>query len=249
MRRGRGHCPRLQVARPLGSLPLQVGAPAGAAAFAGGSARESAPAGGAVSLAAAPAGFLPVGAAATGAAALRCLSPRCCPAAPLPAGSVAAGASTERAPSPAGRKPAASRPPAGCCRHSACACAGAVLPGCGCGCRCRWLQACRSRAATVVALPCFCVNDFDVKILPKHNTRSSKPIIRTNNLALIPLLGNHRGRHHMRSGRTRKTKSQIPKKMFVVVRRLVRKNPQNTKLRIEIVLPREIVYPCFLADP
>ena len=26
-------------------------------------------------------------------------------------------------------------------------------------------------------------------------------------------------------------------------------NPQNTKLRIEIVLPREIVYPCFLADP
>ena len=34
---------------------------------------------------------------------------------------------------------------------------------------------------------------FDVKILPKHNTRSSKPIIRTNNLALIPLLGNHRG--------------------------------------------------------
>ena len=190
-----------------------------------------------------------MGAAATGAAALRCLSPRCCPAAPLPAGSVAAGASTERAASPAGRKPAASRPPAGCCRHSACACAGAVLPGCGCGCRCRWLQACRSRAATVAALPRFCVNDFDVKILPKHNTRSSKPIIRTNNLALIPLLGNHGGRHHMRSGRTRKQKSPIPKKMFVVVRRLVRKNPQNTKLRIEIVLPREIVYPCFLADP
>ena len=144
-------------------------------------------------LAAAPAGFLLVGAAATGAAALRCLSPRCCPAAPLPAGSVAAGASTERAPSPAGRKPAASRSPAGYCRHSACACAGAVLPGCDCGCRCRWLQACRSRAATVAALPCFCVNDFDVNILPKHNTRSSKPIIRTNNLALIPLLGNHRG--------------------------------------------------------
>jgi len=155
VRRGRGHCPRLQVARPLGSLPLQVGAPAG------GSARESAPAGGVASLAAAPAGFLPVGAAATGAAALRCLSPHC---------SVAAGASTERAASPAGRKPAASRPPAGCCRHSACACAGAVLPGCGCG----WLQACRSRAATVAALPCFCVNDFDVNILPKHNTRSSK---------------------------------------------------------------------------
>ena len=63
------------------------------------------------------------------------------------------------------------------------------------------------------------------------------------------LLGNHGGRHHMRSGRTRKQKSPIPKKMFVVVRRLVRKNPQNTKLRIEIVLPREIVYPCFLADP
>ena len=135
VRRGRGHCPRLQVARPLGSLPLQVGAPAGAAAFAGGSARESAPAGGAVSLAAAPAGFLPVGAAATGAATLRCLSPRCCPAAPLPAGSVAAGASTERAASPAGRKPAASRPSAGCCRHSACACAGAVLPAFGCAAR------------------------------------------------------------------------------------------------------------------
>ena len=93
--------------------------------------------------------------------------------------------------SPAGSKPAASRPPAGYCRHSACACAGAVLPGCGC--RCRWLQACRSRAATVAALPRFCVNDFDVNILPKHNTRSSKPIIRTNNLALIPLLGNHGG--------------------------------------------------------
>ena len=208
MRRGRGHCPRLQAARPLAAMPLQVGAPAGAAAFAGGSARESVPAGGAVSLAAAPAGFLPVGAAATGAAALRCLSPRCCPAAPLPAGSVAAGASTERAASPAGRKPAASRPPAGCCRHSACACAGAVLPGCGCG----WLQACRSRAATVAALPCFCVNDFDVNILPKHNTRSSKPIIRTNNLALIPLLGNHWGRHHMRSGRTRKQNPRFPKR-------------------------------------
>ena len=53
----------------------------------------------------------------------------------------------------------------------------------------------------------------------------------------------------MRSGRTRKQKSPIPKKMFVVVRRLVRKNPQNKKLRIEIVLPREIVYPCFLVDP
>ena len=151
-----------------GALP----SPAGVAASAGSSAGEAAPAGGAASLAAAPAGFLPLGAAATGAAALRCLSPRCCPAAPLPAGSVAAGASTERAPSPAGRKPAASRSPAGYCRHSACACAGAVLPGCGC--RCRWLQACRSRAATVAALPRFCVNDFDVNILPKHNTRSSK---------------------------------------------------------------------------
>ena len=107
----------------------------------------------------------------------------------------------------------------------------------------------RGIQSTVAALLCFCVNDFDVKILPKHNTRSSKPIIRTNNLALIPLLGNHWGRHHMRSGRTRKQKSPIPKKMFVVVRRLVRKNLQNTKLRIEIVLPREIVYPCFLADP
>ena len=63
------------------------------------------------------------------------------------------------------------------------------------------------------------------------------------------MLGNHGGRHHMRSGRTRKQKSPIPKKMFIVVRRLVRKNPQNIKLRIEIVLPREIVYPCFLADP
>ena len=53
----------------------------------------------------------------------------------------------------------------------------------------------------------------------------------------------------MRSGRTRKQKSPIPKKMFIVVRRLVRKIRKNTKLRIEIVLPREIVYPCFLADP
>ena len=57
-----------------------------------------------------------------------------------------------------------------------------------------------------------------------------KPIIRTNNLALIPLLGNHKGgRHHMRSGRTRKQKSPIPKKMFIVVRRLVRKIRKNTK--------------------
>jgi len=54
----------------------------------------------------------------------------------------------------------------------------------------------------------------------------------------------------MRSGRTRKQKSPIPKKMFIVVRRLVRKIRKKTqKLRIEIVLPREIVYPCFLADP
>ena len=104
--------------------------------------------------------------------------------------------------SPAGSKPAASRPPAGCCRHSACACAGAVLPGCGCG----WLQACRSRAATVAALPCFCVNDFDVNILPKHNTRSSKPIIRTNNLALIPLLGNHWGATSYAQRKNKKTK-------------------------------------------
>jgi len=208
VRRGRGHCPRLQAARPLGSLPLQVGALAGAAAFAGGSARESAPAGGAVSLAAAPAGFLPVGAAATGAAALRCLSPRCCPAAPLPAGSVAAGASTERAASPAGRKPAASRPPAGCCRHSACACAGAVLPGCGCG----WLQACRSRAATVAALPCFCVNDFDVNILPKHNTRSSKTNHSHEQPGSDTTIGKSWGRHHMRSGRTRKQNLRFPKR-------------------------------------
>ena len=63
------------------------------------------------------------------------------------------------------------------------------------------------------------------------------------------MLGNQGGRHHMRSGRTRKQKSPIPKKMFVVVRRLVRKIRKTQKLRIEIVLPREIVYPCFLADP
>ena len=63
------------------------------------------------------------------------------------------------------------------------------------------------------------------------------------------MLGNHRGATSHAQRKNKKTKSPIPKEMFVVVQRLVRKNPQNTKLRIEIVLPKEIVYPCFLADP
>ena len=46
-------------------------------------------------------------------------------------------------------------------------------------------------------------------------------------------------------------KTKIPDSQKDVRRRakIGAKNPQNTKLRIEIVLPREIVYPCFLADP
>ena len=46
-------------------------------------------------------------------------------------------------------------------------------------------------------------------------------------------------------------KTKIPDSQKDVRRRakIGAQNPQNTKLRIEIVLPREIVYPCFLADP
>ena len=152
-------------------------------------------------------GFLPVGAAAIGAAALRCLSPRCQPRRPQACFKQAAGRLLQAQRLRMRRRCAA------------------------------WLRlrlplqvaAGRSRAATVAALPRFCVNDFDVKILPKHNTRSSKPIIRTNNLALIPLLGNHRGRHHMRSGRTRKTK--IPDSQNDVHRRakIGAQNPQKHK--------------------
>ena len=63
------------------------------------------------------------------------------------------------------------------------------------------------------------------------------------------MLGNHRGGDIICAAEEQENKkSPIPKKMFIVVRRLVRKIRKNTKLRIEIVLPREIVYPCFLAD-
>ncbi|XP_064963260.1 uncharacterized protein LOC135611549 [Musa acuminata AAA Group] len=96
---GRGCCPRLQAARPLAALPLQVGAlagtatsaggsaggaapaggasPVGVTASVGGSARGATPAGGAVPLGDHPCGGVsPAGAATAGAAALRRLTLR-----------------------------------------------------------------------------------------------------------------------------------------------------------------------------
>ena len=111
---------------------------------------------------------------------------------------------------------------------------------------------CLAAAADAAAGGCRHADRGQQLLLPflaKHNTRSSKPIIRTNNLALIPLLGNHRGATSYAQRKNKKTKIPDSQKMFIVVRRLVRKIRKNTKLRIEIVLPREIVYPCFLADP
>ena len=101
--------------------------------------------------------------------------------------------------SPASNMPAASRPSADCCRLPAYT-QMAVLP-----------STTAARAAKVVALFRFCVNDFDVKSFFKTQHTQFKTNHSHEQPGSDTTVGKSWGRHHMHSRRTRKQNPRFPK--------------------------------------